>query len=546
MKAIKQQGTKNETLNEAQKDVRKDLEGFTMQQRVRKLMATLLVLAMCLGFAAPAFAAGQATMRGAAKTSTAGITKKLVVPYGTTCPTITFTFTVTPIDKDGAVFTPGNPNVPVIGTATADTPTSGEGTFTTAFNASSILIKVPTSPSVGNPGDPNAVPPVPPTPNTWYTENPDQYGNCTYYVETPDIFTNPGLAVNWDDFGAGVYKYTIAETGSNWTQHSATTDGYVDYLITDQTNYTMLVYVSRDATTGACSITHIGVVVTTPGTIDENTPKKDPTVGGDQQEYFTSQMEFKNTYWKSVIKDPADGGIFNVSKKTQGDLSDPQRYFDFSMTLTAPASSVTGTNAPTSTRAYIQQLNAAGTAWVYIDGTEMAAATGNKLSADGADTYGDYHIVNYGSAFTFALKHNQRLVFAEVAAGSTYTVTDFAVPGYFPNVTVTYNGGGTPGAGPNAFSTSSTVPSTSKNYTLTIPSQDYLGVGGVPNGANGKLFVGEVAPNSAAFVNDRGTVSIIGIDVNDMPFVGLIALAIGGVVVYAVLTSKRKSRYSVS
>ena len=497
-----------------------------MLQRVKRLMAMLLVLVMCLSFAAPALAAGPVTRDTAAPTDKAAITKKLVVPYGTTMPEITFTFTVTPIDKDGAVFTPATPNVPVVGdpvnAAGGTDPVAG--TFDAEFSTPGKLlpVKAPTGSPVPSP----------------VTENPDVDGNCTYFIQTDNIFKD----VDWDLYGAGIYKYTIEETDNDWTQ--TTTGSFRDFLTLDTTLYTMLVYVARDAT-GECSITNIGVVVVTPGgTIDDKTPKIDPTPdGGDSTEYFTSQMIFTNKYWKRVIRDPAAGGMLNVSKKTIGDLSDDQLYFQYSMTLNKP--DLAGSSTMT-TRAYIYEYDTTTSAWEAVDGGDMQDPDKNNVPVEGTidGTYNaSYFTVTYGTAFTFALKHNQRLVFADVATGSTYTVTETGVPGYFPNAKVDFNGG-TPPSGtntPERWTVESHLTGTSnKGDSLTIPSSFLLGVGTAP----GKLYVGDTAPNAAAFTNDRGEINVIGVDINDMPFVGLIALALVGIAAFVVVSRRRKARHS--
>jgi len=506
-----------------------------MLQKVRKSLAVLLVLAMCLGFSVQAMAAGPTTRDGAAETDQAAITKILQVPYGTTVPEITFTFTVTPIDKDGVAFTPATspafPNVPVIGDTKLQN-SSGQdtaGTFTTVFGASGTQALVPIpNPNAGNTGEPASI-----------TVNPDANGNTNWFIETNPFF-DPTV-VEWDNYGAGIYRYEIRENNPNFTANTPgnAPNNYVDYLTEDHTVYTMLVYVDRNAE-GHCVIKNIGVVIIEPGDpVTSADDKLDPTPGGDGETFFTSQMIYTNKYWKRIIVNPADGGILYVSKETKGAQSDPKLYFDFTMTLTKP-NNVPDTPVQT-TRAYIYELDTSVTPNVYktVSSATMASATGNKLSVDGIDTYGPYHTVTYGTQFSFALQSNQRLVFAEAFAGSTYTVTDAAVPAYYPNVTVNYNNlnsGGWP--------KQSNIPATQKNRALTIPSQDLLGIGGMQGGSNGKLFVGETAPNSAAFVNDRGEPNVIGVDINNMPFVGLIALAIAGIAGYVVMTGRKKSRHS--
>ena len=489
-----------------------------MLQRSKTLLATLLVLVLCFSFAAPAmpaFAAPNPDADPAVATTKAAITKILEVPYGTTVPNINFVFTVKAIEIDGAAATTSN--MPIVGSTTSGT----TGTFTVEFGKSTPDEKLLSSVDAS-------------------VSNPDSNGNSLWYIETPDFFKD----VNWENYSTGVYEYEITETSSNWTQHNSIVPDWVDHLNMSKAKYHMWVYVSQGAPTqesdgmggfvtipGKHVIKHIGVVqiTTDAGDPGDEEAKIDPTPGGDHTNYFTSQMIFTNEYWKEIITHPALGGAMNVSKTVAGSMKDTSLYFSFQMTINAPV--LDDGTVPTTVRALIYERPTDTSPWVSVAAADLSAAAKNNVSgatvtatADPNFYYSPYITITYGQAVTFKLKHNQMLVFPEIIVGSTYTITETGTPSYAPQVTVTSNG------------VAATSPKLAKGASLAIPSTSTIA------GTNGKLFFGEKT-NSAAFLNDKGDITETGLDLNDLPFVGLILLAAGGIVAFALISRRRKNSY---
>ena len=336
-------------------------------------------------------------------------------------------------------------------------------------------------------------------------------GVSTYYKESANLFPS---TIVWPH--AGVYEYEIAETG---TYTVNPTPPPTEVMTSSQAKYTVFVYVAANATTGVLEITHIGVLKTTtdggtaiPGTSQE---KEDPTPGGgtdgtDTWDY--SQLIFTNSYVKTNGgTDPTDPDDWTlaVSKAVAGTYSDPNLYFGFTMTVTKPTLAA-GT---TYTAFVVEPTNVAGV-YAVVTGSANYAGT---IGVDGSIT------VTSGTPFVFNLKHNEQLVFIDTPVGTSYTVAEpTGTAGYAPKAVVTYNG--TPGAQEvKAAGASLTLPHAS-NSVYTSP-----------------LYVGEAA-NSAAFLNDRGTITPTGIDMNNLPYyVLLAAVALGGVF-YIVVRSRRRAR----
>jgi len=126
----------------------------------------------------------------------------------------------------------------------------------------------------------------------------------------------------------------------------------------------------------------------------------------------------------------------------------------------------------------------------------------------GSDAGGSYIRISTSGSTAFSLKHGQRLVFVDTPVGTTYTVTETAATHYTTTVTVvTDNGAGVTIAG------------------LTTNAQR----------------VGETA-NSAAFTNTRDSVTPTGLNLDNLPFIGLILLATASLITFVVVKI-RKGRY---
>jgi len=325
----------------------------------------------------------------------------------------------------------------------------------------------------------------------------DPINNIMYVVkETNDIFAGVTFP------HAGIYVYEITEIVE--TNPDIDNNDPHEVLTYSEAKYTITVYVSNDASGTGTYIAGIGTRITTN---DDGQPgdgsKIDTTPGGNGVDYFYSQMIFNNTYVKTNgaenpdDPDPTSEQALSVTKTVTGDYASQEQYFDFSITLEIPS---LVRDVPEYYRAYIVENGAV------IDPVNNADA-----GAIGSDAGGGYIKISTDGATAFSLKHSQKLVFVDTPVGTSYKVTEAAATNYIPSHLVTTNS--VPGN--NVTGTMSTALSTDTQ------------------------FVGE-AVNSADFTNNRESVTPTGLNLNDLPFIGLIALAIASLVVFIVVKSRKK------
>jgi len=339
------------------------------------------------------------------------------------------------------------------------------------------------------------------------TMNGTTTGNIKRIIlESADIFKN----VTFSHAGTYVYEITEIEKTNpaidNNTDHESLTYSPAKYELT------VLVMNKKAPATGTY-IYAIGDVII----IEDNDEQKkgdkvdptplDPDVSGDY-----SKMIFTNTYVKTngpgdpENPEPEDATL-SVSKKVTGDLGNLELYFDYSMTITVPSLVA----EPKAYKAYV----------VDTDDTFVSAADLvdlNNATVAGTDKNGNAYIeFNNKAAVTFSLKHGQKLAFIDTPVGTSYNVEEAKAAGYIPNVSVVYDGG---------------MPTVTTN---TLENIDF--------GVIGKL-VGEKT-NSADFINERKDVSITGLDFSSLPFVGMIALALGvAALLFVSKARKAKNNYN--
>ena len=461
----------------------------------RLILISAVALSLMLSAAAPAFATEPplaAQTDRAAETDRAAITKLLQVPYGTAIPSaMSFAFEVAAVGVDGDPYDysydAGPPetetaNMPTVGTPGSD---PGVGTVTILFGGAQTL-----------------------------EDTVD--GISTYYLESANIFAG----VAWTR--AGVYEYEITENETASYQAKASPPP-TEVLTYSDAVYTVYVYVKESALVpGTYEITHIGVLRTVDDEGDpiaeEDQEKVDPTPGGgtngtDTWDY--SQMTFTNSYYKTNggtdPEDPNDWTLA-VSKKVEGDFADTSIYFNFSLTLTAPAL-VSG--APAYEAYVVEADTSASTGYVFA---------GSEDNYSGITDPGDPITFTSGSPVSFKLKHGQSLVFTDTPVGTTYAVSETNVPtGYRAGAIVTYNG--TPGAKELAGSAGADLflPHSGNTYYKSA------------------LYVGEAA-NSAAFLNDRGTTTPAGISIAKLPYYVMIGVVILIIVCFAIVRSRKYAR----
>ncbi|MCL2888910.1 MAG: hypothetical protein FWE65_00635, partial [Eggerthellaceae bacterium] len=232
-----------------------------------------------------------------------------------------------------------------------------------------------------------------------------------------------------------------------------------------------------------------------------------PTPGGGGGTTYTySQMIFTNVYWKvndGTIEDPT----LTLSKTVTGELGNRQLYFNFSLTVNAPSLVYNGTGTAPVYKGYVVED---------VAGVVTVVTSADNGTIDGSDLppLGGYFNFTSGVAKTINLKHGQRLVFLDNPVGSTYTVSELSPTGYEPSYIVTTDG------------TAAAKVDGTLSTTLTT----------------GTNLIGE-ALNKTAFTNNRDTITPTGITMNELPFVGLVALALGALIAFIVVKSRKNKRY---
>ena len=346
---------------------------------------------------------------------------------------------------------------------------------------------------------------------------PSDQGDCTcapacaadvvhYYRESAELFEN----VTWPQ--VGVFEYSITETPDTIT---GLQDG--EDMNYSQAEYKVRVFVQANAT-GGLYVHNIAAyrVIEHDGSVPTNPEKVDPTPGGNPPDYIYSQMAFQNIYTKHTGgggTDPVDRYTLGVNKIVAGDYGSATQYFNFTMTVTRPSLI---TEPTTVYKAYIVE----GTATVGLDNI-----ANNGLTQAGSDTGGAYANITSGVEFTFRLRHDQRLSFTNTHVGSSYTVGETGVPLYVPEVVITTNsvpGGTLTGTmGSNLM-----VPTAGTAY----PTRPLVGEG--------------TSANRATFTNTNEIPDEMGLNFSDLPFYGLILLALGGIVILTVIKARSRKRYN--
>jgi len=317
----------------------------------------------------------------------------------------------------------------------------------------------------------------------------------TVILQTSDIFSG----VDWKH--AGVYVYELTEDATTFIDKNVFPGPDSEKMIFSGAKYTLNVYVKASTTTpGAFYVYAVGALVTTTDNNGQTQGTKvDPTPGTDGK---YSKMTFTNTYLKvNGGTDPLTDGTLSVSKKVAGEFADDSWFFDFSITL-YPNSLVPSDIVPEYKRGYVVENG------VVIDPVNNADA--GLIDEDGA---GKYIKISIGGPTAFQLKSNQKLVFIDTPVGITYDVQETAVLEYTTSANVITSGNAVNAPAPS-----------DPNADFVILNQ-HVGDG----------------TNSADFTNTRNEVSFTGISMANLPFVGMIALAVAALVAFAVAKLRKRT-----
>ena len=470
----------------------------TINRGIRAGLAFVLALVMCLciGGASAVFATG--STQPALGGDEAAITKVLKVPYGTEYPAMDFTFTIDKISWNDSTATADVNKLPDVPASPA---TAGEVVI--SFDGA----------AAATPAE---------------TLDGTTAGITTYYLESSDIFDS----VVWPE--TGIYEYYITETTYSPTialgdLHESLTLSLAEYKVfvyINECDGGTLCTQSHTHSVGLLYIEAIGVikVVDDDGTPDATGDKSDPTPGGNGTSFFYSQMAFTNNYVKTngpVDPDDPDPKVpaestLNVSKEVTGSYGSTTAYFDFSLKLTLPSIIDSSYVLPYYKAYVIEETSTAGVYAVIDPTANVASASVAALIGQDA-TANAYKFIKFvpstATAVTtaFTLKHGQQLVFVNTPVGTVYDVTETAVSGYDTTITLTYDGG----------SPASLI----KNV---MTATDYVG----------EDFT------AADYVNDFDVTSPTGLDISDLPFIGLIVVAIGAIAAWILVKSRKRRSYN--
>ncbi|MCL2513153.1 MAG: hypothetical protein FWF08_04545 [Oscillospiraceae bacterium] len=332
-----------------------------------------------------------------------------------------------------------------------------------------------------------------------------------YFLESAELFGGVSFA------NAGVYKYEIEELGSDFTNVGTPPTAPYEEMSYSGAKYEVEVYV-KDGINGRY-IYFIGSVRTTEEDGTPGTDKVDPTPGSESEDFDYSQMIFTNTYVKANggtdPKDP-DNWTLSVSKDVLGEFASQTIYFAYNMKVFTP--SLIG--AAETYKAYVVEADPdPENAGKYKVVTSAANGT-----VSGTDLNGGYINFPSDTLTAFNLKAGQFLVFIDTPVGTSYEITETGTAGYIPSAIVTYAGA----AGGNEVG--------SKGASLVLPhsANDFYKT---------TLYVGE-GLNSADFINENDTTTPTGLDLNDLPFIGMILLAVGAGAAFIVIKYRKKKSYN--
>lgn len=306
---------------------------------------------------------------------------------------------------------------------------------------------------------------------------------------------------------AGIYSYTLKEDG---TTGYTIADATKESLVYSKAEYKVTFYVENKTSGGGTYVKDIEIhrtkeddgTAVNPGSGKVNGT---PTPGGPNGPTH-SDLAFTNKYTKTN----GGGGdptvtanqVLNIKKLVAGSYADKTKFFDFDLTLTKPAT-VSGT---VKYKAYI------------VSGSSVETSTDNNANVS-TDANGKKYIeVTAGSPVTIKLKHDQSIVFTDLPVGSKYVAVEAAVADYTATL-VTTIAGATISRG-----------NTTHNAALST---------GPDASTAGDTKIGEDAVKTN-FTNTFKTVTPTGISIDNLPFIMLLAMAIGGFVVFVVAKSRKR------
>jgi hypothetical protein len=314
---------------------------------------------------------------------------------------------------------------------------------------------------------------------------------------------------------AGQYIYTVTETAD--TDEFSEDDDWLEHIEYSQASYTVRITVANttDGQYGDLFIETITVETCLDAAGDEIevTAKVDPAPGD------TNSFTFINYYTvTNENTDPTDPDSWTlaVSGDVAGGLANKSQYFPYSVTvnaLTLPG--VTGTTY----KAYVVTEGTEENTYAVVNGdTEI----GTDDNTEGGD---DYFNFESGTPRQLSLKPGQLLVFIGLPVGSTYTAVDVLSGAGSPYNTAPFN----------LYTASGTANGLEISGTPDLGQS--LSTGSKP------IVAGTGASASAAvFTNTREETPVTGVILNNLPYAGLILLALAGLALFAASKARKRVR----
>ena len=290
-------------------------------------------------------------------------------------------------------------------------------------------------------------------------------GKTAITKATDDIFAGVTYA------NAGEYVYTVSEEQTGWTALA----NNIDTLTFDTKTYEMHVFVKNKSQGTGTYISNVYFVDTTAGSTTAATAKKagnaEPGTEGGTKVYKYDL--FKNKYTKKAGKTGDSPSTINpnadaltITKKVAGGLASKTKNFTFKLTFKAASTDETGTYTGTK-------------------GSEQIQFTKDVEKE-------------------FTLHDGESLVFADLPAGTKYTLKEEGTSGYTPSSAYKENG-------------------TLKNGSTGTQSQAYTVA---------DVLIGEKENNNIV-TNTLPEVTPTGLLIDNLPFIIMIGLGLFGFILVA-------------
>jgi hypothetical protein len=348
-------------------------------------------------------------------------------------------------------------------------------------------------------------------------------------ITPSSITTGTGDGATMTKFnGSNMPKVDPVTIGySNIAQRERKESGGVEYIVRDSSNIV-----------GKFSFTAAGTYVYE---VTERSDTYTPTVDGEKVTYSDLKFELRFivkqvetayvidsvTSWNAEGKGgltfsniyecpPDENTTFTIGNKVTGPYANtnPDNLFDFELTVNvAPVVTPPEDGGQRGYKAYIKDSEGQG----YASDHENRYGRG-----EGTDGNGAYYFIVPGAVEAVQLGHDEHLEIVGLPVGSDYDIKAVARPFYAYSVTGTVGGQSAAANPPN------------DGYVYSNPFTDMdLSTGKV------RIKNGE---NSAVFSSYAGDVADTGVNMDNLPYIGLIALGAVALGLYVFIRRRRRSR----